>query len=658
MIRFGAGDVPLVAARERRTPHGHTNTGARPVRISKPLPVLGHEPIARVRPRGGAGIPAGSAGRRLARGGHRARSKRSRSSRSGATRRCLTGLSRDEHALRHGPTTGDRVRVGDTDLWLRIEEDLTEPGDQALWGYAKNWRSRMTQHDAATTASGARRGDRLGDRGRPPARRDEGRPRDQGRPDHGIGRAGNPDIADGVELVIGPDTCDPVPRVDRDAWDVDSHVHLLSPRLMPVALSAGVTTLISAGFEEPAERIRATYGAMEDLPVNIGLQPSPRPDVDAASRRSWPARSGSRSTRTWGPTRRSSTRPSVRRRADIAVCLHSDGLNEATEVGGTVEAIAGRTIHAYRVEGAGGGHTPDAMGMVATNVFGSSTTPTLPYGPARLPEQLAMKVMVHEGNPGLPEDVSRQGAPASGGDGRGGAAPRARRDPDRELRLAGYGPDPGDVPADAAASARDEGLAGARTLGAGTPRRPAAASGGARARRRARRQRPSAPLPGEVHDRAGDRPRDRPGGRHARARTDGQHRAVVVVPPRGEAADGAERRRDRMERDGRGQRKRARRRADAIRPRLGSPRRRVGSPIHHVRVAGGARRGLRGDHRTGGSSLSMGPGGSRATQLVANRATPAGMSISPVDGTVELDGRVLSVEPTPVVPLSRRYLLA
>ena len=165
-------------------------------------------------------------------------------------------LSREEHALRHGSTAGDRVRLADTDLWLRIEEDLTEPGDQALWGYAKNWRSRMTQHDAATTASeldtvigsvlvvdpllGIVKCD-LGIK--------DGRVA-------GIGRAGNPDITDGVDLTIGPNTW-PIPCHGLIATPaiVDSHVHLLSPRLVPVALSAGVTTLITAGFEEPPDRI-------------------------------------------------------------------------------------------------------------------------------------------------------------------------------------------------------------------------------------------------------------------------------------------------------------------------------------------------------------------------------------------------------------------
>ena len=188
--------------------------------------------------------------------------------------------SRAEHATRHGPTAGDRIRLGDTDLWIRIERDLTDPADQALWGYAKNWRSGMAQHDRATTESeldtivasavvldpllGVVKAD-IGIK--------DGRIA-------GIGRAGNPDITDGVDLTIGPNTW-PIPCHGLIATPgaVDSHVHLLSPRLVPVALTAGVTTLITAGFEEPPWRMLRTLEAFEHLPVNIGLQPSARTGV-------------------------------------------------------------------------------------------------------------------------------------------------------------------------------------------------------------------------------------------------------------------------------------------------------------------------------------------------------------------------------------------
>ena len=319
-------------------------------------------------------------------------------------------ISREEHALRHGPTAGDRVRLGDTDLWIRIEEDLTEPGDQALWGYAKNWRSRMTQLDRATTASeldtvigsvvvvdpllGVIKCD-LGIK--------DGRIA-------GIGRAGNPDITSGVDLTIGPNTC-PIPSHGLIATPaaIDSHVHLMSPRLVPVALSSGVTTLITAGFEEPPSRMLAVLRAFERLPVNIGLQPSARTDVPGGLDPVIEAGAvGLKIHEDWGayPEIIDATLRAADAH-DIAVCLHTDSLNESTELDGTVQAIAGRTIHAYHVEGSGGGHIPDALGLVREpNVFCSSTTPTLPYGPATALEQLDMKLIVHEGNPYLPEDVA------------------------------------------------------------------------------------------------------------------------------------------------------------------------------------------------------------------------------------------------------------
>ncbi|MGE5227289.1 MAG: urease subunit alpha [Planctomycetaceae bacterium] len=319
-------------------------------------------------------------------------------------------ISREEHALRHGPTAGDRVRLADTDLWIRIEEDLTEPGDQALWGYAKNWRSRMTQQDRATTTSeldtvigsvivvdpllGVVKCD-LGIK--------DGRI-------VGIGRAGNPDITDGVDLTIGPNTW-PIPCHGLIATPavIDSHVHLLSPRLVPVALSAGVTTLITAGFEEPPSRMLATLRAFERLPVNVGLQPSARTDVPGGLDPVIEAGAvGLKIHEDWGayPEIVDATLRAADAH-DVAVCLHTDSLNESTELAGTIEAIAGRTVHAYHVEGSGGGHIPDALGLTAVpNVLCSSTTPTIPYGPATALEQFDMKLIVHEGNPRLPEDVA------------------------------------------------------------------------------------------------------------------------------------------------------------------------------------------------------------------------------------------------------------
>jgi urease subunit alpha len=225
----------------------------------------------------------------------------------------------------------------------------------------------------------------------------------------GIGRAGNPDITDGVELVIGPNTW-PVNgyRLIATAGAIDSHVHLISPRLVPVALSAGVTTLISAGFEEPAYTMDKTYRAFEGLPVNLGLQASARTDVPGQIEQVLETGAcGLKIHEDWGayPEIIDATLKQAEPH-DVAVCLHTDGLNESCELEDTVEAIGGRAVHAYHVEGAGGGHVPDVIGLVREpNVVCSSTTPTIPYGPATAAEHLEMILAVHGGSADAPEDV-------------------------------------------------------------------------------------------------------------------------------------------------------------------------------------------------------------------------------------------------------------
>jgi urease subunit alpha len=319
-------------------------------------------------------------------------------------------ISREEHALRHGPTTGDRVRLGDTDLWIRIEEDLTDPADQALWGFAKNWRSRMAQHDRATRESeldAVIAGVIVVDPWIGVVKADVGIK--DGRV-VGIGRAGNPDITDGIDLTIGPNTWPIVANgLIATPGAVDSHVHLLSPRLVPVALAAGVTTLITAGFEEPPSRMYRTLEAFEGLPVNVGLQASARTDVvgrlDAVVEA---GAVGLKVHEDWGayPSIVDATLE-VAEAYDVAVCLHTDGLNESCELEDTVAATRGRTVHAYHVEGTGGGHVPDLLGIVREpNVICSSTTPTLPFGAATAAEHADMIMIVHETNPGLPEDVA------------------------------------------------------------------------------------------------------------------------------------------------------------------------------------------------------------------------------------------------------------
>jgi urease subunit alpha len=319
------------------------------------------------------------------------------------------GMSREEYARRYGPTTGDRVRLADTDLWVEIEDDHVGYGDEPVWGYGKNIRSRMTQSDRTTAASELDvliAGVLLLDPYLGVVKTNIGIK--DGRI-VGIGRAGNPDITSGVEMTIGANTM-PIMGYGliATAGAIDSHVHLITPNLVPVALSAGVTTLITAGFEEPPMAMGITMQAFEQMPVNIGLQASARTDVSGAVERVVEAGAiGLKIHEDWGayPEVIDATLR-VADAHDIAVCLHTDSLNESAELAETVAAIDGRAIHAYHVEGTGGGHIPDVLALVAEpNIVCSSTTPTIPFGAAAADESVDMILAVHGGNAAVESDI-------------------------------------------------------------------------------------------------------------------------------------------------------------------------------------------------------------------------------------------------------------
>ncbi len=318
-------------------------------------------------------------------------------------------MSREDYARRYGPTTGDRVRLADTDLWVEVEDDHVGYGDEPLWGYGKNIRSRMTQSDRATADSeldvlvaGVLLLDPFLGVVKTNIGIKDGRVA-------GIGRAGNPDITSGVDMTIGPNTL-PIMGYGliATAGAVDSHVHLITPNLVPVALAAGVTTLITAGFEEPPMAMGITMRAFEHMPVNLGLQASARTDVPGAVERLIESGSvGLKIHEDWGayPEVIDATLWAAEAH-DIAVCLHTDSLNESAELADTVRAIDGRAIHAYHVEGAGGGHIPDVLGLVGEpNVVCSSTTPTIPFGPSTAREHVEMIMAVHAGNPEVRADL-------------------------------------------------------------------------------------------------------------------------------------------------------------------------------------------------------------------------------------------------------------
>ncbi|HKF78602.1 MAG TPA: urease subunit alpha [Candidatus Dormibacteraeota bacterium] len=333
-------------------------------------------------------------------------------------------LSRRQYAELYGPTVGDRFLLADTNLVCEVEADLTVPGEEAVFGGGKTIRDGMAQSPDARAADGALdlvitnvvvldallgvvKAD-LGVR--------DGRI-------VGIGKAGNPDIMDGVTagLVIGAGTeviagegC------VATAGGIDSHVHMISPQQAWAALSSGVTTMIGGGTG-PAEGTAATtctpgpwnlaqmLRAGEALPVNWGLLGKGNASTPGPLREQLEAGAcGLKDHEDWGTT------PAVIDRSlrvadeyDVQVAIHTDTLNEAGFVEDMIAAIAGRTIHTYHTEGAGGGHAPDIIRIAAhPNVLPSSTNPTRPYTVNTLAEHLDMLMVCHHLNPGVPEDVA------------------------------------------------------------------------------------------------------------------------------------------------------------------------------------------------------------------------------------------------------------
>ncbi|MGY1524486.1 urease subunit alpha [Streptomyces sp. MN3] len=335
-------------------------------------------------------------------------------------------ISREAYADLFGPTTGDRIRLADTDLLIEIEEDRSggpgRAGDEAVFGGGKVIRESMgqatvTRADGApdTVITGAVVVDHWG-----VVKADVGI-RD-GRIT-GIGKAGNPDTMDGVhpDLVIGPET-EIVAGNGRilTAGAIDAHVHFICPQIADEALASGITTLVGGGTG-PAEGSKATtvtpgpwhlarmLEAMEAYPLNIGLLGKGNTvSQEALLSQIRGGAVGLKLHEDWGST------PAVidaaltaADRTGVQVAIHTDTLNEAGFVGDTLAAIAGRGIHAYHTEGAGGGHAPDIMTVVSEpHVLPSSTNPTRPFTVNTVEEHLDMLMVCHHLNPAVPEDLA------------------------------------------------------------------------------------------------------------------------------------------------------------------------------------------------------------------------------------------------------------
>jgi urease subunit alpha len=331
-------------------------------------------------------------------------------------------ISRSAYAALYGPTTGDQVRLADTDLWIEVEQDLTFGGEEAVFGGGKSIRESMhqsttTRADGAldTVITSALVLDHWG-----VVKADVGI-RD-GRI-VALGRSGNPDIADGVhpDLVIGPST-DVISGEGKilTAGGIDVHVHFLSRSQVHEALATGITTL-GGGGTGPSEgskattvtpgawHLRAVHRALDPLPVNVLLMG--KGNTVSAAALAEQALAGAAAYKVhedWGST--PAAIDAALRAADehgLQVALHSDSLNEAGYLESTLRAIGGRSIHAFHAEGAGGGHAPDIVRVAGEPyVIPGSTNPTLPHTVNTVAEHLDMLMVCHHLNPRVPEDLA------------------------------------------------------------------------------------------------------------------------------------------------------------------------------------------------------------------------------------------------------------
>jgi urease subunit alpha len=331
-------------------------------------------------------------------------------------------MERRHYAEIYGPTTGDRVRLGDTDLILEVEKDFSVPGDECMFGGGKVLRDGMGQAagvddrgalDCVITNalildySGIYKAD-VGMK--------DGRIA-------GIGKAGNPDVMAGVSpgMVVGVTTeCIAGEGLILTAGGIDSHIHFISPQQAEEAIASGVTTFLGGGTG-PATGTCATtctpgtffiermLQATDGLPLNIGLLGKGNTSLaEGLSDQIAAGAIGLKLHEDWGTTPAAiDACLRVADEQDVQVAIHTDTLNESSCAEHTIAAFRGRTIHTFHSEGAGGGHAPDILRVCGEpNVLPSSTNPTRPFTVNTLDEHLDMLMVCHHLDPGIPEDVA------------------------------------------------------------------------------------------------------------------------------------------------------------------------------------------------------------------------------------------------------------
>jgi urease subunit alpha len=331
----------------------------------------------------------------------------------------MNKISRRAYAEMFGPTTGDRVRLADSDLFIEVEADHTLYGEEVKFGGGKVIRDGMGQGQMASDVAmdlvitnalivdhwGIVKAD-VGVRNGRIA---------------GIGKAGNPDIQDRVDLVIGPGT-EIIAGEGQilTAGGIDAHIHFICPQQIDEALYSGITTMIGGGTG-PATGTNATtctpgpwnlkqmLKALDAFPMNFGLLGKGNASLPTALEEQIRAGAmGLKLHEDWGTTPAAiDCCLGVADRFDVQVAIHTDTLNESGFVEDTIAAFKGRTIHTYHTEGAGGGHAPDIIKACGLpNVLPSSTNPTRPYTVNTIDEHLDMLMVCHHLDPGIPEDVA------------------------------------------------------------------------------------------------------------------------------------------------------------------------------------------------------------------------------------------------------------
>ena len=329
-------------------------------------------------------------------------------------------ISRADYAQMFGPTTGDRVRLGDTDIIIQVERDLTIYGEEVKFGGGKTIRDGMGQSQISrangamdTVITNALILDHSGIYKADVGLRD-------GRIAK-IGKAGNPDTQPGVDVIIGPGT-EIIAAEGRilTAGGVDTHIHFICPQQAEHALASGVTTMLGGGTG-PAHGTLATtctpgpwhiarmLQAVDSLPMNFGIAGKGNASLPEGLEEQ--IRAGACALKLhedWGSTPAAIDNClTVADRMDVQVMIHTDTLNESGFVENTLAVIRGRTIHAYHTEGAGGGHAPDIIRVVGSqNVIPSSTNPTRPFTKNTIEEHLDMLMVCHHLDRRVPEDVA------------------------------------------------------------------------------------------------------------------------------------------------------------------------------------------------------------------------------------------------------------